>query len=89
MGLGKKDIVSNISSKTQISIIDSKEFLDSFLEIMKLNIRNLKISKFGSFSEKKTPQRLGRNPKTLESFLIKEKSRISFRTSINIKNYIN
>ena len=89
MGLSKKDIVTNISAKTLISNLESKEFLETFLEIVKSNIKNLKISKFGSFSIEKTPQRLGRNPKTLESFLILEKNRISFKASAHIKNYIN
>jgi nucleoid DNA-binding protein len=89
MGLSKKEIVTNISAKTLISNLESKEFLETFLQIVKSNIKNLKISKFGSFSIEKTPQRLGRNPKTLESFLILEKNRISFKASTYIKNYIN
>jgi nucleoid DNA-binding protein len=89
MGLSKKEIVTNISAKTLISNLESKEFLETFLQIVKSNIKNLKISKFGSFSIEKTPQRLGRNPKTRESFLILEKNRISFKASTYIKNYIN
>jgi integration host factor subunit alpha len=90
MGFGKKNIIKNINSKTQLSIIESKIFLEIFLNILNKNLnKNLKISKFGTFSAKKTPQRIGRNPKNLEQFLIKEKKRISFKAAYNIKNLLN
>ena len=89
MGLGKKNIIKNISSKTQISLLQSSELLSSFLELLKYNINNLKISKFGSFSIKTTPERVGRNPKTLEEFIIPKKERITFKSSGAIKKTIN
>jgi integration host factor subunit alpha len=92
MGFGKKNILKNINSKTQLSNIESKKFLEIFLNILNINInlnKNLKISKFGTFNAKKTPQRIGRNPKNLEQFLIEEKKRISFKAAYNIKNLLN
>lgn len=89
MGLGKKDIIKNISSKTQISLLQSSELLSSFLDVLNQNINNIKISKFGSFSLKTTPERVGRNPKTLEEFIIPKKERITFKSSSAIRKTIN
>jgi nucleoid DNA-binding protein len=89
MGLGKKDIIKNISSKTHITLSESSELLSNFLDIVKYNINNIKISKFGTFSVKTTPERIGRNPKTLQQFIIPKKERITFRASSNIKKNIN
>lgn len=89
MGLGKKDIIKNISSKTQISLIQSSELLSSFLVLLKNNVKNIKISKFGTFSLKTTPKRVGRNPKSLEEFIIPKKERITFKSSNAIRNTIN
>ena len=89
MGLGKKDIIIDISAKTQTPIIESKAIFDTFISILKNNIRNLKISKFGTFNLKKTPRRIGRNPKSLEVYEIPTKERISFKASNVIRKKIN
>jgi len=90
MGLGKKDIVKNISSKTQFSNSNSKSILEYFFNILKNNVqKNIKISNFGTFTIKKTPERVGRNPKTKEEVMITAKKRISFKASSQIKNLLN
>jgi len=90
MGLGKKDIVKNISFKTQFSNSDSKHILKYFLNLLKNNVhKNIKISNFGTFVVKKTPERVGRNPKTKEDVMISAKKRISFKASSRIKNLLN
>ena len=90
MGLGKKDISKNISSKTHFSLITSQNFLDSFIEIVKLNLyKNIKLSNFGSFSSKTSKKRLGRNPRTMETYPIPKRNRISFQASKKVKNIIN
>ena len=90
MGLGKKDIVKNISFKTQFSNSNSRYILESFLNLLKNNFqKNIKISNFGTFTIKKTPERVGRNPKTKEEVMITAKKRISFKASSQIKNLLN
>ena len=66
MSLGKKDISKNISTKAHFSLNESENFLNSFLKLLKDKGRKniIKISKFGTFEKKITPQRIGRNPKT-------------------------
>jgi nucleoid DNA-binding protein len=90
MGLGKKDIVKNISTKTHLSSKESFKILDSFLEILKKNKnKNIKISNFGSFSLFNSPKRIGRNPRTKEEFEIKARMKLSFKASNKIKSFLN
>ena len=70
MSLGKKDIIHNISSKAQISQLNSRRIFDSILDLIKSHSKSkiIKLSNFGSFQTKITPARSGRNPKTGEIF---------------------
>jgi len=90
MGLGKKDIANNISTKALLSSKESFKILDSFLEILKKNKnKNIKISNFGSFSLFNSPKRIGRNPRTKEEFEIKARMKLSFKASNKIKSFLN
>jgi nucleoid DNA-binding protein len=90
VGLGKKDIVNNISSKTLLSSKDSSKFLESFLGILKNHInKNIKLSNFGSFILTNTPKRIGRNPKTKEEYEIKARKKLSFKAANKIKSLLN
>ena len=57
MSFTKSDIAKNIAEKTSISNKLAKQLLDSFIEIVvsASNKRQVKISGFGTFVEKKTP----------------------------------
>jgi integration host factor subunit alpha len=91
MSFGKKDIILNISSKALISKDDSKKFFTKFLNLVasKSKSRIVKISNFGTFYTKNTPQRLGRNPKTKEEFVISKRSKLFFKPSNKIRSVIN
>ena len=91
MSFGKKDISKNISTKAQISRNNSDIFLKKFFDIVVLNSKTkiIKISNFGTFFVKNTPQRLGRNPKTKEEFIIPSRSKIFFKYSNKIRSLIN
>ena len=91
MSLGKKDISKNISTKAHFSLNESEIFLNSFLKLLKdKSINNLiKISKFGTFEKKITPQRIGRNPKTKEEFIINKRLKFTFKSSNNVKSFLN
>ena len=91
MSFGKKDICNNISSKALISKDKSKEFLRNFLNLVtsKSKSRKVKISNFGTFYTKNTPQRFGRNPKTKEEFVISKRSKLFFKPSNKIRSLIN
>jgi|TARA_S200000501_G_scaffold337252_1_gene343227 integration host factor subunit alpha len=90
VGLGKKDIVNNISSKTLISSKDSLKILDSFLCILKKHKnKNIKLAKFGSFLLINTPRRIGRNPKTKKEYEIRARKKLTFKASNKIKSFLN
>ena len=90
MSVTKKDLAKNISKKLGLSQKDSLFFVQSFFKALTDNkSKNININKFGTFSYKKTPKRIGRNPKTLEQFSIKSRHRLTFQPSYKIKQTIN
>jgi len=91
MSFGKKDICINISSKALIPKDKSKGFFETFLNLVssKSKSKVVKISNFGTFYCKNTPQRLGRNPKTKEEFIITKRSKLFFKPSNKIRSIIN
>ena len=91
MNLTKKNITKEISRKTNISNDDARGILDFFLsEIKKQSISKIvKLSRFGSFIVKATPKRMGRNPKTKESYIIVRRKKLMFIASKKIKDLIN
>ena len=91
MSFGIKDIGNNISTKAQISRESSNNLLKKFLNIVikESKTKQVKVHNFGTFYTRNTPQRIGRNPKTKEEFLIKPRKSISFTASKNFKLDIN
>jgi nucleoid DNA-binding protein len=88
LSLGKKHIIKKASSKALISDLDSNAILNSFLSILKTR-KKTNVSNFGVFYRRETPQRIGRNPKTKEEFIISSRNKLSFKASTNLKKIIN
>ena len=91
MGFSKSNIVKNITSKSKVSAGEATKILESLLLLIKnkSKLRSVKFSGFGSFGFKKTPKRLGRNPKTNDSYIIPELNKLNFKPSNKIKENIN
>jgi nucleoid DNA-binding protein len=91
MSLTKKNISQKMTMNTTISSEESSRLLNRFLSIVvqKSKEGQVKITNFGSFYRSKTPERVGRNPKTLESYIIYSKYRFGFKVSNYIKKIIN
>ena len=91
MSLKKSDIAKNISSNASISETTSKELVDSFIDIIKSksNEQDVKVASFGTFVNKVTPQRVGRNPKTGEEHIITERVKLNFIVSNKVKQQLN
>ena len=91
MSLTKRDIAKSISLSNDLTLLESSKIVDAFIKkiIISSKTSNLKISNFGTFSYKLTPERIGRNPKTKEEFIINEKEKLSFSSSKKIKELIN
>ena len=49
----------------------------------------LKISSFGVFKVLRKKERVGRNPKTLEKFVVEEHNTVTFCPSVTVKRLIN
>ena len=91
MSLRKIDISKKISSRAQISENQSKELVDKFINIIKHESvsNDVKITNFGTFINKVTPQRVGRNPKTGEEHIITERVKLNFIVSNKVKQQLN
>ena len=92
MSITKKIISKAISDEISRDMKLSGEIFESFLKNIKSNIakqKTIKLSGFGSFINHNSPKRIGRNPKTLESFIINERRTIKFRVSNKIKKILN
>ena len=92
INLTKKEIINSIYMQLGFSKKISENLLEDFLTILLDEIiknKKVKIPKFGTFILKKKNLRIGRNPKTLEKKIIKERNVILFRASKYLKNCIN
>ena len=91
MSLNKKIIIKNINKESSLSIEDGAILLESFLLLIKkqAKLNKVKLSGFGTFSFKKTPKRLGRNPNTKDSYIIPELNKLNFKPSNKIKENLN
>jgi nucleoid DNA-binding protein len=91
MNISKKNIIKNVSFESDLSSSEATSIMELFLLLIKIKSKSkvVKISSFGSFSFKKTPKRLGRNPKTKDSYIIPVLSKLNFKPSNKIKEKIN
>ena len=91
MNLSKTNIIKNISKKSLVSSSDATSIMELFLLLIKdkAKLKSVKFSRFGSFSFKKTPKRIGRNPKTKDSYIIPVLNKLNFKPSTKIKENIN
>lgn len=91
MSINKKNISKSISKDSSTSFETSSYLLDLFIELIKdkSNYHTVKLKNFGSFSFKKTPKRIGRNPKTKVSYIIPQLNKLNFKPSNKIKEKLN
>ena len=90
MAVTKKSLVRNISKKLELSQKDSSFFLESILSFVKLNSENgINIQNFGTFVFKKTPKRIGRDPKSKKAYTIKARDKLTFEPSSKLKQETN
>tara|TARA_X000000950_G_scaffold213188_1_gene256407 strand:+ start:3847 stop:4140 length:294 start_codon:yes stop_codon:yes gene_type:complete len=89
--LKKIHLTKNLSSKSGFSLNHSKKLINDLVEILidtirlnKLNLKNL-----GSFQIIYKNQRVGRNPKTKEEFIISSRRVIKFIAAKKLINSLN
>ena len=86
----KIDFSKNISDKTGFPISFSKK-IDDLIIIYNEMIRgnNLVLKNIGTFKLSTKKQRIGRNPKTKEEFLISKRKSVRFAVSKNLSKILN
>ena len=92
INLTKKDLINSIYMRLGFPKKICENLLEDFLSIILEEIitkKKVKISKFGTFTLRHKNSRIGRNPKTLEKKVIKDRNVILFKPSKEFKNYIN
>ena len=89
--LNKRDIAKALSSKTGYPLLFSLKLIDEYINILSMLIKKKKLylKNIGVFKIINKKERLGRNPKTKEEFLIKSQKSISFITSSNLSKKMN
>ena len=77
--------------KAKISDSVSKNIASCFIDLIKFksNFGDVKIANFGTFTNKVSPQRIGRNPKTGEEHIITERVKLNFIVSNKVKEQLN
>jgi len=92
INLTKKDLVNLVYMQLGFSKQISENLIEDFLETIVTNIKSekqLKLSKFGTFSIRLKKSRIGRNPKTKESKVISSREVVLFKPSKEFKEFIN
>ena len=89
--LKKIDIINSLTNKTGYSHTFSKKLINDLIEIIIQNIKtgNFNLKNVGSFIIKYKNERIGRNPKTGEEFIINSRKSLKFTISKNIKDKLN
>ena len=92
INLTKKDLVNLIYMQLGFSKQISENLIDDFFFTISDNLhkeKQIKISKFGTFSIRKKKSRIGRNPKTKEIKKISERNVVLFKSSKEFKDFVN
>ena len=89
--LKKIDFSKNISNKTGFPVSITKKIVDDLIIIIAEMIKNneLVLKNIGTFKLTNKKERVGRNPKTKEEFLVSKRKSIRFVVSKNLSKIIN
>ena len=87
----KKDIIRDLSKHTGYSSNFSKKIINDLIYIIIQNIKieNLTLKNLGTFKILDKKQRIGRNPKTKDPFIISARKTIKFVSSKKIQKRLN
>jgi len=92
MSVTKKDLSALLKKELKLSVEVSDSLVDKFFEVIKSTLRSqssIKLSGFGTFEIIKTKERMGRNPKTMEDFLIPTRNKVRFSLTSKAKYFLN
>ncbi len=92
INLTKKELINTIYMQIGFSKRISENLLEDIMDTIVKNLKTnkqVKISKFGTFTLRNKKKRIGRNPKTKEKKIISERNVVLFKPSKDFKNLIN
>ena len=92
VNLTKKEIINSVFMQIGFSKKMSESILEDILADIVKNLKKhkvVKISNFGTFHIRFKKSRVGRNPKTKEEKIIKERNVVLFKPSKDFKEFIN
>ena len=88
MTITKNSLVNLLHDEVGLNKREAKEFIDTFFEVIKLELENgndVKISGFGNFNLRDKAARPGRNPKTGEDVTISERRVVTFKSGLKLR----
>ena len=88
----RNEISEFINNEFGLSKKDCDDFVNNLIEQIIIGLKEsglVKIHNFGTFKIKYKKERIGRNPKTKEEFMISSRNVISFTPSKKILKFIN
>ncbi len=92
INLTKKELINTIYMQIGFSKRISENLLEDIMDTIVKNLKTnkqVKISKFGTFTLRNKKKRIGRNPKTKEKKIISDRDVVLFKPSKEFKEYIN
>ncbi len=91
ISLKKKDLINILNNKTGLSKNLSKKIIEDLINILILAIKNkdLNLKNIGKFNKIYKKERMGRNPKTNETFIISSRFSVRFTPSRKLLSSIN
>ena len=88
IGMNKSQLISAVAEQLAMSKDEVRRVVDSLLGIAERTLSNdekVLISGFGMFSVVRTPEHIGRNPRTGEKVKVDERRNVRFKSSMNLK----
>ena len=87
----KEELIKNLSEETGYSFQLSKKLINDLIEVILDTIKSsvLNLKNIGTIKTILKKERLGRNPKTKEEFIIKSRKSISFFASKKLLDKLN
>ena len=92
MSVTKKDLSKLLKKELKLSVEVCDSLVDHFFDSIKLTLRSkksLKLSGFGTFETFISKERMGRNPKTMQDFLIPAQNKVRFSSTSKAKYFLN
>ena len=87
--MNRTDLVSLVSTKTNLSPVKADAALEAIIKEILAALKDkqsVSITRLGSFSCVKRKERMGKNPKTGEEVLFKERTAVKFRPAKAFKD---